>query len=145
MTWIVGRVVINQVHVKLWDLGGQRDLQSIWEKYYSECHGIVFVIDSCDAERLEECKDTFDRVVASDHVEGVPVVMLANKQDVEGARQVEAIKEVFNKIAERMDAQDSTVLAVSALSGEGVKEAMEWIVTRMQHNRTNRPPQWTNR
>ena len=28
-----------------WDLGGQKILRSIWKKYYTECHGIIFVID----------------------------------------------------------------------------------------------------
>lgn len=43
--------------------------------------------------------------------------MLANKQDREDRLEVEDIKEIFNKIAERMSARDSRVLPISALSG----------------------------
>lgn len=43
-------------------MGGQRDLHSIWERYYSECHAIVFVVDSTDPIRLEECRDTFGKI-----------------------------------------------------------------------------------
>lgn len=50
---------IKSSRINFWDLGGQKDLQSIWERYYSECHAIVFVVDSTDPVRLEECRDTF--------------------------------------------------------------------------------------
>jgi ADP-ribosylation factor related protein 1 len=56
-------------------------------------------------------------VVTNDQVEGVPVVILANKQDLRQALRVEEIKEVFNKIAVQIGAQSSQVLPVSALSG----------------------------
>ena len=42
-----------------WDLGGQRDLHSIWDKYYSEAHGVIYVIDSSDEERLRESLEAF--------------------------------------------------------------------------------------
>jgi hypothetical protein len=38
---------------------GQRDIRSIWPKYYSECHAVCFVIDSTDKERIEECWKVF--------------------------------------------------------------------------------------
>lgn len=56
---VVGKVDIKSSRINFWDLGGQRDLQSIWERYYTECHAIVFVVDSTDPVRLEECRDTF--------------------------------------------------------------------------------------
>lgn len=86
-----------------------------------------------------------DKVVSNDDVGGVPVLMLANKQDLKEALRVEQIKEVFNKIAVKLDALDSRVLPISALSGEGVKEAVEWMCTRLQHNRGQRPPNYTSR
>lgn len=130
---------IKSSRINFWDLGGQQDLQSIWERYYPECHGIVFVVDSTDSKRLEECRDTFgkntmcfffclvvthwniERIITNDQVEGVPILMLANKQDVDGALRVEEIKEVFNRIAVKLGARDSRVLPVSALTGYGYK------------------------
>ena len=42
-----------------WDLGGQEDLQSLWDKYYAESHGIIYIIDSADKERLNESKAAY--------------------------------------------------------------------------------------
>ncbi|KAJ3041142.1 hypothetical protein HDV00_009857 [Rhizophlyctis rosea] len=107
----------NGSRINFWDLGGQRELHSIWEKYYTECHAIVFVVDSTDRERIEEVKDTFERVITNDIIEGVPVLMLANKQDDISALKVHEIKEIFNPIAVKLGARDSKVLSVSALEG----------------------------
>lgn len=75
-----------------------------------------------------------------EEVEGVPVLMLANKQDRPDTMEVQDIKEIFNKIAEHLSARDSRVLPVSALTGEGVREAAEWLLIRLQRNKANRPP-----
>ncbi|ORZ14663.1 ADP-ribosylation factor family-domain-containing protein [Absidia repens] len=136
----IGRIEVQGARIKFWDLGGQQDLQSIWSRYYSECHAIAFVVDSTDQRRLEECKDTFETMIMNDLVEGVPVLMLANKQDLPNALRVEEIKEVFNKIAVKLGARDSRVLSVSALEGDGVREAIDWMIKRLQRNKINRPP-----
>jgi ADP-ribosylation factor related protein 1 len=56
-------------------------------------------------------------IITNEDVEGLPILMLANKQDREDRLEVEDIKEIFNKIAVRMSARDSRVLPISALSG----------------------------
>ncbi|KAJ3293525.1 ADP-ribosylation factor protein 3 [Borealophlyctis nickersoniae] len=57
------------------------------------------------------------RVIANDIMEGVPVLMLANKQDMPSALKVHEIQEIFNQIALKLSARDSKVLPVSALEG----------------------------
>ncbi|KAA8903418.1 hypothetical protein TRICI_005708 [Trichomonascus ciferrii] len=136
----VGHVRINNVLLKLWDVGGQENLRTLWDSYYTDAHAVVFVVDSTDQARLEECKETLDSVVSHEVLEGTPILMLANKQDKEDRMEVEDIKEVFNKIAEKMSARDSRVLPISALEGTGVKEAAEWLVIRLVRNREYRPP-----
>ena len=42
----VGRLDINKNQLLFWDLGGQPGLRSIWDKYYADSHGIIFVVDS---------------------------------------------------------------------------------------------------
>lgn len=42
-----------------WDLGGQEELQSLWDKYYAESHGLIYVVDSVDKDRLQESKTAY--------------------------------------------------------------------------------------
>uniref|UniRef100_A0A8C5W423 ARF related protein 1 n=1 Tax=Microcebus murinus TaxID=30608 RepID=A0A8C5W423_MICMU len=55
----IGTVDVGKARLMFWDLGGQEELQSLWDKYYAECHGVIYVIDSTDEERLVESKQAF--------------------------------------------------------------------------------------
>lgn len=46
-----------------WDLGGQAALRSLWGKYYDEAHGLVYVVDSEDTDRLAESRRVLHEVV----------------------------------------------------------------------------------
>ena len=37
----------------VWDLGGKKDLRSIWEDYYAGCHVLLFFVD-CFSENWED-------------------------------------------------------------------------------------------
>lgn len=121
---IVGKVNVHSSIINFWDLGGQKALRSIWSKYYDDAHAVVFVVDSTDKERIEECREALgfkfliiEEMVKSDTINSIPVLMLANKQDAENAMNVEEIQTIFNKIAVTLEARDSKILAVSALKG----------------------------
>ena len=94
--------------------------------------------------RLEECKLVLEDVLGSAGTEGVPVLVLANKQDREDCLEVVRIKEGFiKKVFEGEKGamvRDSRVLPVSALKGTGVKEAVEWVKSRVLWNKESRPP-----
>ena len=32
-------------------------MRSMWSKYYRDCHGVIFLIDSSDPDRFKEVKD----------------------------------------------------------------------------------------
>lgn len=140
----------NKISLKFWDVGGQDALRELWEEYYDQANAIIFVIDSCDPERLNECKESLKQVINNDKFKniGIPVLMLANKQDLNSLphkMDIAEIKEVFNKMAAQLDAIDSTVLPVSAQTGEGVREAIEWVSARVELNKNQRPPQFKKR
>ncbi|KAJ8706139.1 hypothetical protein PYW07_010916 [Mythimna separata] len=50
-----------------------------------EVHGVIFVIDSSDFSRLDECRAVLEEVLSHDKISGKPVLVLANKQDKQGA------------------------------------------------------------
>jgi ADP-ribosylation factor related protein 1 len=160
------------MYLKIWDVGGQHSLRKLWQSYYKSCHAIVFVIDSSDVGnadvshlaaskngqdskaanadvdldmgRLEECKLVLESVLASEDTTGVPILVLANKQDREDCVETVRIKEGFVRPifeGERgSGVRDSRVLPISALTGTGVKEAIEWIRSRVKWNKEARPP-----
>lgn len=97
-----------------------------------------------DDGRLAECKAVLEDVLRHSDTEGVPVLVLANKQDREDCVEVVRIKEgLVKRVFEGEQAgsiRDSRVLPVSALTGTGVREAVEWVRSRVKWNKESRPP-----
>ncbi|KAI1854946.1 hypothetical protein JX265_002585 [Neoarthrinium moseri] len=94
--------------------------------------------------RLDECRLVLEDVLQNSEAEGVPVLILANKQDREDCVEVVRIKEgLVKKVFEGEKAssvRDSRVLPVSALTGTGVREAVDWVRSRVKWNKESRPP-----
>ncbi|OXV10505.1 hypothetical protein Egran_01734 [Elaphomyces granulatus] len=94
--------------------------------------------------RLDECRRVLESVLQHSDVAGVPILVLANKQDREDCVEVVRIKEGFVRPVfegeKGSGMRDSRVLPVSALLGTGVREAVEWVHSRVQWNREGRPP-----
>ncbi|XP_066515687.1 ADP-ribosylation factor-like protein 13B isoform X3 [Hoplias malabaricus] len=75
----------GKFEVTIFDLGGGKRIRGIWKNYYSESYGVVFVVDSSDVQRIQETRDTMAEVLRHPRIAGKPVLVLANKQDQEGA------------------------------------------------------------
>ncbi|KFO86497.1 ADP-ribosylation factor-like 13B, partial [Buceros rhinoceros silvestris] len=75
----------GRFEVTIFDLGGGRRIRNIWRNYYAESYGVIFVVDSSDIARMEETKQAMTEVLNSPKISGKPVLVLANKQDREGA------------------------------------------------------------
>lgn len=113
----VGKIVRGNSRINFWDLGGQTSLRTLWHRYYSQCHGILFLVDSTDHDRIAEAIDALKSVINHDSAQSVPLLMVANKQDRPGAIEIHAIKELLNPMASMLGARESTVLGISALTG----------------------------
>ncbi|XP_044754896.1 ADP-ribosylation factor-related protein 1 [Coccinella septempunctata] len=136
----IGRIEVSGISLNFWDLGGQAELQSLWDKYYAESHAIIYIVDSSDRERIDESKETFDKVIASENLKGVPLLVLANKQDIPECMGVREVKPIFNKNAQLIGKRDCMVMPVSALTGEGVDDGIKWLVDCIKRNSFLRPP-----
>ena len=42
--------------LNLWDVGGQKSLRSYWRNYFECTDGLIWVVDSADKRRLEDCR-----------------------------------------------------------------------------------------
>eukprot|EP00795_Rhopilema_esculentum_P007537 gene7537-13320_t len=77
----VGRIDIEGIRLIFWDLGGQQDLQSLWDKYYTDAHGVMYIVDSSDKTRIDESMAILESTFIHDNLDGIPLLLLANKQD----------------------------------------------------------------
>lgn len=125
----IARLDIDNTRVIIWDLGGQSILRSIWTKYYSEANGLIFVVDSCSSpERLAEARETLQSLLNHNDLLRIPFILCANKQDAVGALSPNEVDKIVNFTRNCANERVNYVQGMSALSGIGIEEALQWIV-----------------
>ena len=85
----------NVYKLHMWDVGGQKSLRSFWRNYFESTDGLIWVVDSADRRRLEDCKSELRVLIKEEQLEGATLLVFANKSDLPGALSVEEIKEVY--------------------------------------------------
>ena len=91
----VETVEYKNLKFTIWDIGGQWKLRQLWHHYFQGNNALIYVLDSTDVERMEEAKQALELVLSSDDMIGIPVLVLANKQDI--ARL--SVKEISDKLS----------------------------------------------
>lgn len=49
-------MLMLRLKLNIWDVGGQRSLRSYWRNYFESTDGLIWVVDSADRRRMEDCK-----------------------------------------------------------------------------------------
>ncbi|KAI6661818.1 GTP-binding ADP-ribosylation factor-like protein ARL2 [Oopsacas minuta] len=81
--------------LNLWDLGGSKLDRIGWQFFYPVTDGIMYIIDSEDRYHLEENKRQLNLILNNNILQKVPLVIVANKQDIEGAIDETEIKSLL--------------------------------------------------
>ena len=114
-----------------WDLGGQVYFRSsLWEAYMADTNGIVFVVDSADKKRFKEVKqELWKYVIGRDTLKNIPLLVLANKQDLSNAVDPGKLATELDLI--KIQRSSFMIMPVSALTGDNIKEALNWLTDRI--------------
>ncbi|RWS11491.1 ADP-ribosylation factor-like protein 13B, partial [Dinothrombium tinctorium] len=81
----VGMKSYSRFDVQIYDLGGSKKIRPIWKNYFALVHGLIYVIDSTDCQRVKEVKENLEQVLGNEKVAGKPLLVLVNKQDLSEA------------------------------------------------------------
>lgn len=115
----------------IWDMGGQENIRRLWRHYFLRIRGILFVVDSADKERLDEAQDLLEELLCHEELTGTPVVVVANKQDIEGAMKEKEIVEYLE--LKHISGRLCTIQGTSAITGSGIHKALDNIL-RFRHH-----------
>ena len=74
----------KNVKFNVWDVGGQDKIRPLWRHYYTGTQGLVFVVDSCDRERIDEARQELHRILSDREMKDCLLLVFANKQDLPG-------------------------------------------------------------
>lgn len=69
--------------LNLWDVGGQKSIRSYWRNYFEATDGLIWVIDSSDKTRMQQCAAELHALLKEERLAGASLLLFANKQDLE--------------------------------------------------------------
>ncbi|NXM46918.1 ARL14 protein, partial [Gymnorhina tibicen] len=120
-----------------WDVGGQKKMRELWSNFLEDTDGLLYVVDSSDKRRLEESRREFALILKNESLKNVPVVVLANKQDLPGALNAEEITRRF-KMKKYCSDRNWYVQPCCAITGEGLAEALQRVATSAKQYRKSK-------
>ncbi|CAH1393742.1 unnamed protein product [Nezara viridula] len=135
---IIPTIGLNVEHFKYqnvfftaFDMSGQGRYRYLWERYYRNCDGIIFVVDSSDRLRLAVAKEELYLLLQHPDVAGrkLPILFLANKMDVREALSSVKIATAFG--LDRIKDKPWHIFSTNALTGEGLQEGVEWLTEQL--------------
>ncbi|XP_042872105.1 ADP-ribosylation factor-like [Penaeus japonicus] len=92
----VRRLKYKNIVFTAWDLGGMLNLRFLRREYLKKPTAIVYVVDSTDEGMLELAKEELQELLRNTGVVGIPLLVMANKQDLPEALPVSRVSEVLN-------------------------------------------------
>jgi len=129
-------LVIGNIRFKTHDLGGHQAARRLWTSYLAAVDGIVFLVDTTDHKRFPEAKNELDKLLSSEQLRKIPVLILGNKTDIKTAVLEDQLKHVLgleqlttgkkpNKLAENV--QPLEVFMCSIVKREGYADGFRWM------------------
>eukprot|EP00696_Hemimastix_kukwesjijk_P018363 gnl/Hemi2/7226_TR2456_c0_g1_i1.p1 gnl/Hemi2/7226_TR2456_c0_g1~~gnl/Hemi2/7226_TR2456_c0_g1_i1.p1 ORF type:complete len:205 (-),score=60.24 gnl/Hemi2/7226_TR2456_c0_g1_i1:182-736(-) len=127
----VEAIKYKNIEFTVWDVGGQKRIRKLWRHYFSNTDALIFVVDSSDTERIKEAGEELQGIMHDSLMQGKPVLVLANKQDLPGALDCSAMAQALGLHAER---RQWHVQGAIATRSEGLYEGLEWLADVLRHS-----------
>eukprot|EP00744_Colponema_vietnamica_P007448 GILI01010717.1.p1 GENE.GILI01010717.1~~GILI01010717.1.p1 ORF type:complete len:182 (-),score=8.57 GILI01010717.1:189-734(-) len=127
----VKNVKFKKLNVCIWDVGGQERSRTFWRHYYTGTQGVIFVVDSCDRERMSIVCRELHEVANDPQLELAVFLILANKCDQSTAMSTDDITREL--CLERLSPKHVwRVQQCVAKDGVGVVEGFSWLAEHMK-------------
>lgn len=122
----------QNINFTAFDMSGQGKYRNLWEHYYKDAHGIIFVIDSSDELRLVVARDELRLLLQHPDIKErpIPLLFFANKMDVRGS--LSSVKVSTSLALETIHDKPWNICASNALTGEGLEEGVEWLANQIR-------------
>ncbi|KAJ1496849.1 Arf GTPase arl1 [Coelomomyces lativittatus] len=126
----VESVKYKNIKFQVWDLGGQSSIRPYWRCYYLNTDAVIYVVDSCDQERMGVSKEELVSMLEEEELKQAALLVMANKQDVPGALTPIEVSEKLGLTS--LGTRQWQIFKTSATQGEGLTEALDWLVHTLE-------------
>lgn len=121
----VETVEYKNISFTVWDVGGQDKIRPLWRHYFQNTHGLIFVVDSNDRERIAEAADELQRMLNEDELRDAILLVFANKQDLPQAMPAAELTERLG--LNNLRGRRWYIQSTCATQGQGLYEGLDWL------------------
>ncbi|CAN8018522.1 hypothetical protein HPB47_021269 [Ixodes persulcatus] len=123
---------LKHLALTAFDMSGQGRYRNLWEHYYKDADGVIFVVDSTDALRMVVAKDELDMMLKHKDFKDrpVPILFFSNKMDLREA--MSSVKVSQSLGLDVLKTKPWHICASNAVTGEGLQEGLEWLSDQIQ-------------
>lgn len=114
----------KNIHITTWDSGGEDKIRAV-QNLYQDKTDIIFFVDSNDRDRIQNAKEELFNILKVECLEGLPLLIFANKQNLPNAMTKEEIEQLFE--LESLNNRQWFVQPSIATTGEGLFEGLDWL------------------
>ena len=122
----------KSLQLTCFDMSGQGRYRNLWEHYYKDCHGIIFVLDSSDKLRIPVAKDELNQLLLNQDIlaRRIPILFFANKMDVRDA--LSSVKCSTLLELSKVENKPWHICASNGITGEGLDEGITWLTDQIR-------------
>ncbi|EDQ89630.1 uncharacterized protein MONBRDRAFT_36954 [Monosiga brevicollis MX1] len=121
----VEEVQYKGLSMNVWDVGGQSKIRPLWRHYYNNVDAVIYVVDSADAERVEEAREELHDMLKDPALRNTCLLVYANKQDAAGAQATAALAERLQ--LHGLGSRQWYIQPTCALKADGLYEGLDWL------------------
>ncbi|EER01855.1 ADP ribosylation factor 1, putative [Perkinsus marinus ATCC 50983] len=121
----VETVEYKNISFTVWDVGGQDKIRPLWRHYYQNTHGLIFVVDSNDRDRIGDAKDELQRMMNEEELRDAVLLVFANKQDLPNAMKASEVTDQLG--LQSMRHRQWFIQSCCATTGDGLYEGLDWL------------------
>lgn len=114
--------------LKCWDLGGQPRFRSMWERYCRGVNAVVFILDSADPSTFETAKSELHALLEKESMEGIPLLVLGNKNDIADAIPVDKVISTLG-LKEITD-REVSCYSISVKEANNLSAVLKWLIAK---------------
>jgi small GTP-binding protein len=116
----------------IWDIGGQDKIRKLWKYYFQETSALIFVVDASDRDRIDEAKEQLLYLLNQDELDKIPVLIYANKQDINHSMNASELAEAFGMHI--IKSRKWYISPSCASNGYGIYEGLDWLANQLSRN-----------
>merc|ERR1711879_1065613 len=120
----VETVEYKNIRFTVWDIGGQDKIRKLWRYYYEGTHGVIFVVDSNDRDRIQDARDELWKLLREEEMRDIVLLVFANKQDLPSAMTPTEVSKHLG--LSELRNRHWLIQSACATTGQGIYEGLDW-------------------